>query len=194
MIVTQPGGKFKSMKDVIDVAKKNPNSLRISGTGATGGEAIGTALLNDAVKMKLNYIPFNSGGEAAAALMGGHVELTISNPNELVPHIEAKKMVPLAVMSRQRLDIMKDVPTMIELGYNVTYDQGRGIVATAGIPEEHKKYLVELMRKITQTKEWAEYARKNAMTVTFQGSEEYGKFLQEENAKLLKVAQILKAK
>jgi putative tricarboxylic transport membrane protein len=194
MIVTQPGGKFKSMKEVIDVARKNPNSLRISGTGATGGEAIGTALLNDAVKMKLNYIPFNSGGEAAAALMGGHVELTISNPNELVPHIEAKKMLPLAVMSRQRLDIMKDVPTMIELGYNVTYDQGRGIVAAAGIPEEHKKYLVELMRKITQTKEWAEYARKNAMTVTFQGSEEYGKFLQEENAKLRKVAQILKAK
>ena len=135
MIVTQPGGKFKSMKEMINVAKKNPNSLRISGTGATGGEAIGTALLNDAVNMKLNYIPFNSGGEAAAALMGGHVELTISNPNELVPHIEAKKMLPLAVMSRQRLDIMKDVPTMIELGYNVTYDQGRGIVAAAGIPE-----------------------------------------------------------
>lgn len=193
MLVTQPGGKFKSMKEVIDVAKKNPNSLRISGTGATGGEAIGTALLNEAVNMKLNYIPFNSGGEAAAALMGGHVELTISNPNELVPHIEAKKMLPLAVMSRQRLDIMKDVPTMIELGYNVTYDQGRGIVAAAGIPEEHRKYLVELMRKITQTKEWAEYARKNAMTVTFQGSEAYGKFLQEEDAKLRKVAKVLSA-
>lgn len=193
MLVTQPGGKFKSMKEVIDVAKKNPNTLRISGTGATGGEAIGTALLNEAVNMKLNYIPFNSGGEAAAALMGGHVELTISNPNELVPHIEAKKMLPLAVMSRQRLDIMKDVPTMIELGYNVTYDQGRGIVAAAGIPEEHRKYLVELMRKITQTKEWAEYARKNAMTVTFQGSEAYGKFLQEEDAKLRKVAKVLSA-
>ena len=49
------------------------------------------------------------------------------------------------------------------------------------------------MRKITQTKEWAEYARKNAMTVTFQGSEEYGKFLQEENAKLRKVAKVLSA-
>lgn len=194
MIVTQPGGKFKSMKEVIDVAKKNPNTLRISGTGATGGEAIGTALLNEAVNMKLNYIPFNSGGEAAAALMGGHVELAISNPNELVPHIDAKKMLPLAVMSHQRLEIMKDVPTMVELGYNVTYNQGRGIVAAAGIPDDHKKYLVELMRKVTQTKEWAEYARKNAMAVTFQGPEEYSKFLQEEDAKLRKVQKVLMAK
>lgn len=194
MIVTQPGSKFKTMKDVIEFAKKNPNTVRISGTGATGGEAIGTALLNDAVGMKLNYIPFNSGGEAAAALLGGHVELTISNPNELVPHIDAKKMVPLAVMSRQRLDIMKDVPTMKELGYDVVYDQGRGVIAPAGIPEDHKKVLSEMMKKVTETKEWAEYARKNAMTVTFQDSAQYGKFLDEERAKLSKIAKTLNPK
>ncbi|MGE5465719.1 MAG: tripartite tricarboxylate transporter substrate binding protein [Methanocella sp.] len=194
MIVTQPDSKFKTMKDVIEAAKKNPNTIRISGTGATGGEAIGTALLNDAVGMKLNYIPFNSGGEAAAALLGGHVELAISNPNELVPHIEAKKMRPLAVMSRQRLGIMKDVPTMKELGYDVVYDQGRGVVAAAGIPDDHKKFLVEMMKKITETKEWAEYARKNAMTVHFEDSAGYAKFLEEERAKLQKVAKTLNPK
>lgn len=194
LIVTHPGSKFKSMKDVIEASKKNPGSVRISGTGATGGEAIGTALVNDALKIKLNYIPFNSGGEAAAALLGGHVELTISNPNELVPHIEAKKMVPLAVMSRQRLSILKDTPTLIELGYNVTYDQGRGVVAAAGIPADHQKFLVEMMRKITQTKEWEEYAQKNAMSVTFLDSAQYAKFLEEERAKLEKIAKVLKPK
>ncbi|HEX6006035.1 MAG TPA: tripartite tricarboxylate transporter substrate binding protein [Burkholderiales bacterium] len=194
LLVTQPNSKFKTMKDVIEAAKQKPDSVRISGTGATGGEAIGTALINDALKIRLNYIPFNSGGEAAAALLGGHVELTISNPNELVPHIEAKKMVPLAVMSRQRLSIMKDVPTMMELGYNVVYDQGRGVVAPAGIPEDHKKALVEMMRKITQTKEWAEYAQKNAMSVTFLDSAQYAKYLDEERAKLEKIAKTLKPK
>jgi putative tricarboxylic transport membrane protein len=194
MVVTQPDSKFKTMKDVIEFAKKNPNAVRISGTGATGGEAIGTALINDALGIKLNYIPFNSGGEASAALLGGHVELAISNPNELVPHIEAKKMAPLAVMSRERLAIMKNVPTFKELGYDVVYDQGRGVVAPAGIPEEHKKVLEEMMKKITQTKEWAEYAQKNAMTVTFQDSAQYTKFLDEERAKLQKVSKTLNAK
>ena len=194
MVVTQPNSKFKTMKDVIEFAKKNPNAVRISGTGATGGEAIGTALINDALGIKLNYIPFNSGGEAAAALLGGHVELAISNPNELVPHIDAKKMAPLAVMSRERLGIMKDVPTFKELGYDVVYDQGRGVIAAAGIPEDHKKFLEEMMKKITQTKEWAEYAQKNAMSVTFQDSAQYTRFLDEERAKLQKVAKTLNAK
>jgi len=194
LLATQPGSKFKTLKDVIEASRKNPDSVRVSGTGATGGEAIGTALINDALKIKLNYIPFNSGGEAAAALLGGHVELIISNPNELVPHIDAKKMVPLAVMSRQRLAILKDTPTMKELGYDVVYDQGRGVIAAAGIPKDHQQFLVDMMKKITQTKDWEEYAAKNAMTVTFLGPVEYGKYLEDERAKLSKVAQTLKAK
>ena len=97
-------------------------------------------------------------------------------------------------MSRQRLPVLKDTPTLIELGYNVTYDQGRGVVAAAGIPAEHQKFLTEMMRKITQTKEWAEYAAKNAMSVTFLDSAQYAKFLEEERAKLQKVANTLKPK
>ena len=193
LIAAQPGSKFKTMKDVIEIAKKAPDSVKISGTGATGGEAIGTALVNEALHVKLNYIPFNSGGEAAAALLGGHVDLIISNPNELMSHIEAKKMVPLAVMSRQRLSVLKDTPTMRELGYDVIYDQGRGVLAPAGIPKDQEAFLVNLMKKITETKEWAEYAQKNAMTVTFLGPDEYTKFLEDEYVKLQRIAQTLKA-
>jgi len=194
LLVTRPGSNFKTMKDVIEAAKKSPDTVKVSGTGATGGEAIATALINDAVKIKLNYIPFNSGGEASAAILGGHVDIAISNPNELIPHIEAKKLVPLTVLSTERLSILKDVPTMKELGYDVVYDQGRGVIAPAGIPQDHLQYLVELMRKITQTKEWAEYATKNAMTVRFLDSAQYGKFLEEERAKLGKIAKTLTPK
>lgn len=191
LIVTQPGSKFKSMKDVIEAAKKNPDAVRVSGTGATGSDAISTALINDALKIKLNYIPFQSGGEAAAAILGGHVELAISNPNELFPHIEAKKLVPLAVFSPQRLPILKDTPTMKELGHDVVVDVGRGVIAAAGVPKDQEKFLIELMRKITQTKAWAEYADKNAMSVKFMPGEEYGKYLEKEREMLKKVVPLL---
>lgn len=194
LIVTQPGSKFKSMKDVIEAAKKNPDAVRVSGTGATGSDAISTALINDALKIKLNYIPFQSGGEAAAAILGGHVELAISNPNELFPHIEAKKLVPLAVFSPQRLPILKDTPTMKELGHDVVVDVGRGVIAAAGVPKDQEKFLIELMRKITQTKAWAEYADKNAMSVKFMPGEEYGKYLEKEREMLKKVVPLLTQK
>jgi putative tricarboxylic transport membrane protein len=194
LIVTQPGSKFKSMKDVIEGAKKSPDSIRVSGTGATGSDAISTALINDALKIKLNYIPFQSGGEAAAAILGGHVELAISNPNELVPHIDAKKLVPLAVFSPQRLPILKDTPTMKELGYDVVVDVGRGVIGAAGIPKDQENFLVELMRKITQTKAWAEYANSNAMSVKFLPGEEYGKYLEREREQLKKIVPLLTQK
>jgi putative tricarboxylic transport membrane protein len=194
LIVTQPGSKFKSMKDVIEAAKKTPDSIRVSGTGATGSDAISTALINDALKIKLNYIPFQSGGEAAAAILGGHVELAISNPNELFPHVEAKKLVPLAVFSPQRLPILKDTPTMKELGHDVVVDVGRGVIAAAGIPKDHEKFLIELMRKITQSKEWAEYANKNAMSVKFVAGEEYAKYLEQEREQLKKIVPLLTQK
>jgi putative tricarboxylic transport membrane protein len=194
LIVTQPGSKFKSMKDVIEAAKKSPDAIRVSGTGATGSDAISTALINDALKIKLNYIPFQSGGEAAAAILGGHVELAVSNPNELVPHIEAKKLVPVAVFSAQRLPILKDTPTMKELGHDIVVDQGRGVVAAAGIPKDQEQFLVELMRKITETKAWAEYANKNAMSVKFLPGPEYAKYLEQEREKLQRIVPILTKK
>jgi putative tricarboxylic transport membrane protein len=194
LIVTQPGSKFKSMKDVIEAAKKSPDAVRVSGTGATGSDAISTALINDALKIKLNYIPFQSGGEAAAAILGGHVELAISNPNELVPHIQAKKLVPLAVFSPQRLPILKDTPTMKELGHDVVVDVGRGVIGAAGIPKDQEKFLVELMRKITQTKAWAEYANSNAMSVKFLPGEEYAKYLEQERESLKKIVPLLTTK
>lgn len=194
LIVTQPGSKFKSMKDVVAAAMKSPDSVRVSGTGATGGDAIATAMINQALKIKLNYIPFQSGGEAAAAILGGHVELAISNPNELVPHIDAKKLVPLAVFSPQRLSILKDTPTMKELGYDIVVDQGRGVVAPGSIPKDHEQFLVEMLRKMTQTQAWAEYAAKNAMTVRFLSGAEYAKYLEEERVKLKGVVHLLGAK
>jgi len=194
LIVTQPGSKFKSMKDVIEAVKKSPGSVRVAGTGATGGDAIATALINDELKIKLNYIPFQSGGEVAAAVLGGHVELAISNPNELMPHVDAKKLAPLAVFSPQRLSILKDTPTMKELGYNIVVDQGRGIVAPAGIPKDQEKFLVEMIRKMTQTKAWADYAAKNAMTVKFLSGAEYAKYLEDERVRLKRVVHLLGTK
>jgi putative tricarboxylic transport membrane protein len=194
LLVTQPGAKFKTMNDVIEATKKSPGSVRVAGTGATGGDAIATALINDTLKLKLNYIPFQSGGEVAAAVLGSHVELAISNPNELFPHIEAGKLVPVTVFSRQRLPILKDTPTMTELGYDMVIDSGRGVVAPAGIPKDHEKFLIEMLAKITKSKQWADYASKNAMSVIFISGPEYAKYLEAERERLKQIVHLLAPK
>jgi len=92
--------------------------------------------------------------------------------------------VPLVVFSDDRIPGMKDVPTMKEMGHNVVSRSGRGVIAPAGISKQEEQFLVDMMRKITESKAWAEYADKNMMTIKFLGGADYGKYLADERAKL----------
>jgi putative tricarboxylic transport membrane protein len=177
-----PKTGFKSIKDVIAASMKTPNSVKVGGTGSSGSDANVALMINAAAKIKLNYIPFKSGGEVNAAILGGHVDTALGNPNELAGYVEAGKLVPLVVFADDRVPGLKDVPTMKELGYNVVSRSTRGILAPAGIKKEEAQVLVEMMRKITQSKGWAEYAAKNMMTVKFLGGADYAKFLADERA------------
>jgi len=191
LMASHPGSGLKSIKDLIAAAQKKPGGVRVGGTGASGADANLAVMLNDAAKIKLNYIPFKSGGEVNAAILGGHVEAALGNPNELASHVQAGKLVPLVVFSDDRVPGMKDVPTMKEIGYNVVSRSVRGVIAPAGISKDEEKFLVEMMRRITQSKAWAEYAEKNMMTIKFLGGADYGKYLAEERARLTETLKAL---
>lgn len=187
LMAAYPPSGFKTMQQVIEASRKNPNSVKVGGTGASGSDANLAAMISNAVKIKLNYIPFKSGGEVNAAILGGHVDVALGNPNELAGYVEAGKLVPLAVFTDARVPGLKDVPTMKEVGYNVISHSGRGIVAPAGLAKHEEQFLIDMMRKVTQSKGWAEYADKNLMTVKFLGGADYGKYLAEEREKLTAV-------
>lgn len=187
LMAASPQSGFKTMQDVINASRKNPNSVKVGGTGASGSDANLAAMITSAVKIKLNYIPFKSGGEVNAAILGGHVDVALGNPNELAGYVEAGKLVPLAVFTDERVPGLKDVPTMKEVGYNVVSHSARGIVAAAGLPKHEEQFLIDLMRKVTHSKGWAEYAGKNMMTVKFLGGADYAKYLADERANLTAV-------
>ena len=184
LMAASPQSGYKTMQQVIEASRKNPGSVKVGGTGSSGSDANLCVMINNAAKIKLNYIPFKSGGEVNAAILGGHVDVALGNPNELAPYVESGKLVGLTVFSEQRVAGMKDVPTMKEVGYNVVSASTRGVVAPAGISKNEEQVLVEMMRKITQSKQWAEYANKNMMTVKFLGGADYAKYLAEERASL----------
>lgn len=175
---------YKTMQDVINASKKTASSVKVGGTGSAGSDANLAAMIEAAAKIKLNYIPFKSGGEVNAAILGGHVDVALGNPNELAGYVEAGKLVPLAVFSDERIPALKNVPTMKEVGYNVISRSTRGVVAPAGISKSEEQALVEMMSKITQSKQWKEYADKNMMTVKFLGGADYAKYLAQERADL----------
>ena len=184
LMAASPQSGYKTIQQVIEASRKNPGSVKLGGTGSAGSDANLAVMLGNAAKIKLNYIPFKSGGEVNAAILGGHVDVALGNPNELAGYVEAGKLVPLVVFSDERIPALKNVPTMKESGHDVVSRSTRGVVAPAGIAKHEEQYLIEMMRKITQSKQWKEYADKNMMTVKFMGGADYAKFLKEERESL----------
>jgi putative tricarboxylic transport membrane protein len=95
--------KFKTMKDLVEAGKKEPNQIAASITSATGTARVFLYVLERETGAKFKYVSFKSGSEATTAVVGGHVPFTPENLNEMLGHLEGKKMRALAVTGNKRL-------------------------------------------------------------------------------------------
>jgi putative tricarboxylic transport membrane protein len=170
--------KYKTIEDFIAAAKASPGKLTVAGTSTNSEDHIFTYLMEQGAGITVKYVPFNSGGEVTAALMGGHVDAAVSNPNEIVAQIEAGKAKYLAVASRKRLPGAPDVPTFGEKGYEVYWEQMRSVVGPEGMGEEATKFWVDALKKVTETSKWQEqYIKRNLLTPVFWTGDEANKYL-----------------
>ncbi|MEO8311342.1 MAG: tripartite tricarboxylate transporter substrate binding protein [Caldimonas sp.] len=178
MLSVRTDSPYKTLEDFINAARAKPGQLTVGGTGTHNEDHIFAHLLEQAAKIKLKYVPFNSGGEATAALMGGHIDAGVMNPNEIVAQVEAGKAKNLAVAAHNRMAGAPDVPTFAEKGYPFYWEQMRGVVGPANMAPEAVAWWQDTLRKVTSTKKWQDdYIKSNLLTPTSWTGEEANKYL-----------------
>jgi putative tricarboxylic transport membrane protein len=167
MLSVRNESPYKTIEDFVKAAKAKPGGLTVGGTATLTEDHIFTYLFEKAAGIQVKYVPFNSGGEVTTALMGGHIDAAVENPNEIVSQIEAGKAKNLAVASQKRLKDAPDVPTFAEKGYKFYWEQMRGVVGPANMPPEAVKYWQETLRKVVKTEKWQkDYIKRNLLTPT----------------------------
>ena len=178
MLSVRTESPFKTVEDFVSAARAKPGQLTVGGTGVLNEDHIFTHLFEQAAKIKLKYVPFNSGGEVTAALMGGHIDAGVMNPNEIVAQVEAGKAKNLAVAAHKRMTDAPDVPTFAEKGYPFYWEQMRGVVGPANMAPEAVAWWQDTLKKVTLTKKWQdEYVKANLLTPTAWTGEEANKYL-----------------
>ena len=196
LIVVKADSPLKTIKDVIAEAKKRPGELTIGGTGAGQDDQICQRVFEQSAGIRMRYVPFKSGGEAVTALLGGHVNMIWANPPEFVPQYEAKMVRPVAVAKATRMVDFPDVPTLKEIGHNVTYFFYRGIMAAQGIPAETAAFYENMFKKLAESSAWKEnYLKKYSLSPSWMGSKEFAKVVaqnEEESKDVLKDLGLLK--
>ena len=189
MLTVRSESPFKTVDDFVKAARAKPAGLTIGGTATFSEDHIFTYLFEQAAGIKVKYVPFNSGGEVTTALMGGHIDASAMNPNEIQAQVEAGKARNLAVAAKKRLKDAADVPTFAERGYEFYWEQMRGVVGPADMPPEAVKWWQDTLKKVVGTKKWQEqYIKRNLLTPTDWTGEEANKYLDSLNGKYEKRA------
>ena len=185
MVITVPASSpIKSLKDLTTQLKANPGSVSWGGGSKGSIDHILAGLIAKDIGVdpkKVNYVPFQGGGEASASILGGHVTVGIAGVSEFLPFIKTGKMRALAVTSKDRT---ADIPTLKEQGVNVEIYNWRGVYAAPGITPEQRKAMIDAVVKGTEHQVWKEALQKNDWTPFLLTGDEFGKFVEAESVRL----------
>ncbi|HXG49964.1 MAG TPA: tripartite tricarboxylate transporter substrate binding protein [candidate division Zixibacteria bacterium] len=180
VVAVKADSPYKSMKDFIEAAKKNPGQLKQSGGSVTGRDNLVRLVIEKATGAKWVYVSFPGGGERIANLLGGHVQMMVMEPQEAGEHIRAGNLRVIAAVTDKRLPSFPDVPTLKEQGINVpTIPQARGVVAPPGVGADVTKYWEGVFSRFVKTASWKKYLSDNQFEDGYLASGELRRFFDE---------------
>ena len=141
VLVVSAASPYRTVQDFVAAAKANPGKINYSSSGVYGTLHVAMEMFAGAAGIELFHIPYQGGGPAVTALLGGQVQALASGPAAAVGQIKGGKMRALAGWGAKRLALMPELPTFKELGYkDVEFYIWSGVVAPAAIPPnvQHK--------------------------------------------------------
>ena len=176
-VMVSAGAPYKTLKDMVEAARRDPGSLVASVTSPGGSGRLLVWLLERESGARFKAVSFKSGNDAILQVMGGHTHFTTENVSEGYSAVEGKKLRVLAVSSAQRLPIVPDAPTLKELGYDIHIGTGRGFAMPAGVPKEAVAHMEGIFQRIHKSAAWRDFSEKNMFEDLYLGSAEYAKHL-----------------
>jgi tripartite-type tricarboxylate transporter receptor subunit TctC len=175
-IAVRTDSPWKSLRDLVNDARKNPGKLKYAttGVGSTTHAAVEEIAARD--KVQMIHVPYKGSNEAMTALMGGHVQFA-SLTSEFVPLVKAGKLRLLATMGEERSPTFPRVPTMKEAGYDFVTDAVYAIVAPAQLPPDLGNKLEKAFSQAIKDKQYLNTISKMDLVPVFYNSRNFEKFL-----------------
>jgi putative tricarboxylic transport membrane protein len=193
VIAVPADSKIKSIKELVAQLKKDPGSVSWGGGSKGGIDHILAALIAQDAGVdptKVNYIAYAGGGEALAAVVGGHVTAGVSGYGEFEGQIQAGKLRALAISSDKRVPGI-NVPTLKEQGINVELGNWRAVFGGPGLSEAQRKELVSTLDKTVKSKAWQETLTQKNWTNLYLTGDAFAKFIAAEDARIGKIIERL---
>jgi tripartite-type tricarboxylate transporter receptor subunit TctC len=193
-LMVRQDSPFKTWDDCVAYAKSNPGKLKLGIMGAMSVDELASAAVLQQAGITMKLIPYESGGEGHAALLGGHVDLLFEEPGVVTQLVDGKKLRPILLLTQQRIEKFPDVACLGDYKYTGVPVLWRGFFVKKGTPDAIVKILEEGLTASMQSKTYQKYEADSLLNIYpggFQNSKEFGKSFKEDAAAFRSVMQKL---
>jgi tripartite-type tricarboxylate transporter receptor subunit TctC len=173
MLVVGADTPWKSVREVVEDARRRPGQITYSSSGLYGASHIPMEMFLQAAGIQMRHLPTTGGAPAMTAVLGGHAAMWASPPAIASPHLKAGKLRALATWGAGRLAAFPDVPTMKELGYDVEYYLWAGLFAPRGVPASVIQTLRDATRRAVQDPEFRSAMEKVQTPIAYLDADEF---------------------
>jgi tripartite-type tricarboxylate transporter receptor subunit TctC len=182
---------YKTLKDLIEDARKRPGEIRAATTGILGDDHLAILMLEQAAKIKFRIVHFDGGAHVFTAVLGGQVDVAFGNIGDIGTKLKGTPIRILMVMDPQRSKFVPDVPTTAELGFpNIISSSSRGIFGPAGIPDPILKKVQAVFLEAIKDPEHMDKMDKAALAVRPLVGEEYKKYVSDLHQRITPLMEI----
>lgn len=193
VIYVKPDSPYRTLKNLIDDAKKRRGEIRAGTTGILGDDHLAILMLEEATGIRFRIVHFDGDTPQMTALLGGQIDVAFLNVGGMTPRVKSGDMYPLAVMDKERSKFYPDAPCTVELGYPAVLSAStRGIVGPNGIPSAIGQKLQTGFKKAMEDPDHVKKMDAAGLAIKIMLADEYATYFREIHEKagrLVKEAQ-----
>lgn len=180
LVLVNKDSQFNTMDDLVAYAKANPQKVKMGGYSV---QSVDQKLVNKIMKQtgtEFTYVPYKGGMEPVVAVLGGHVDVAVANPSEMLANYETGNVKVLATCSNKRFAPFDDVPTLKEQGIDVVEEHWRGVMASKDVPMEIIQTLDQAIKKTIDDPEFQAFLKSSSMYEGYLSSEEFSALVKQQ--------------
>jgi tripartite-type tricarboxylate transporter receptor subunit TctC len=184
VLVVSADSPWNTLQEFVASAKAYPGKINYSSSGVYGTLHVAMEIFANAAGIKLFHVPYQGGGPAVTALLGGQVHALASGPAAAIGQIKGGKMRALASWSTERLPLLPEIPTFKELGYDAEFYIWSGVFAPAATPSPVLDRLRIVVRDAATSAEFKSAMEKVSTPVSYLDAPAFRTYWERDAARL----------
>ncbi len=167
-LVVRQASPYRSLRDLVEAARRRPGTISVGSSGVGTSAHLGLTLFQAASGTEFIHTPYAGAGPEKNAVLAGHIDVGGLSLGEIgVLGQETPPLRPLAAMGEKRWELMPNVPTFREEGFDVVMSSERGLAAPRDIPDEIATRLQDAIARVMAKPEWLEKARQLELPLAY---------------------------